>query len=311
MLVNQIFYHAITRKIIVAFGSLFSDVKVARKAVDNTCDFTANISGTTLTMTSLSSGQLRIGDSIEGNGIAEGTKIVAFITGRGSVGTYQLNITQSVSSRVLKAYSQQTISVPIAYAPKEKWLVRIEQDPNLTNHTYISLPRMSFEITGMAYDPSRKTNRASTITCGVDGEVSRMFSPVPYNIDMSLYVLSKTQEDALQIVEQILPYFSPEFTMSVKAVPEHNVIVDVPIILNSVSVQDDYDGDFQTRRFVTYTLNFTLKTMMFGPVSSGKIIKTIEVDVDQGSAASPKIMTTLNMLGDEETGNVTTTWTDN
>jgi hypothetical protein len=307
MLYNHIFYHAITRKIIVAFGSLFSDIKVARKATDATASFTGSISGTTLTVTSIPSGELRIGDLIEGTGVLDNTKITGFLTGLGKTGTYTVTPTQSLLSRQLQAYSAQTISVPIAYAPKEKWLVRIEQDPTLSNHTYISLPRLSFEITGISYDSSRKTNRNSVITCGDTNGVSRIFSPVPYNIEVTLYAISKTQEDGLQIVEQILPYFSPEFMMSVKAVPESNIIVDVPIILGGVSVQDDYDGDFQTRRFITYTMNFTLKTLFFGPVTEGKIINKVLVDLDKSPTET---YSSFEALGDEQTGEITEEWTE-
>jgi hypothetical protein len=107
-----------------------------------------------------------------------------------------------------------------------------------------------------------------------------MFAPVPYNIDISLYVLTKTQEDGMQVIEQILPYFTPEFTLSIKSVQDMNVVTDVPIVLTSVSVQDDYDGDFQTRRFVTYTLTFQLKVNLFGPVDSGKPITKVIAQVD-------------------------------
>lgn len=310
MLVNQIFYHAITRKIIVSFGSLFSDVKIFRKAVDPSFAFIGSITGNTLTVSSVQSGELGRGDLIEGEGVSDGTKVTALLSGRGGVGTYILNNSQTVGSSSLKAYANKTISVPIAYAPKEKWLVRIEQDPNLSNNTYISLPRLSFEITGLAYDPSRKTNRMSTISCGSGDadSVKKLFAPVPYNIDISLYAITKTQEDGLQIVEQILPYFSPEFTMSVKVVPENNIVVDVPIILNGVSVQDDYDGDFQTRRFVTYTMNFTLKTMFFGPSTSGKIINTALVDVNN---LDENVIASLNMSGDENTGVISHSWSEN
>lgn len=176
---------------------------------------------------------------------------------------------------------EQTVKVPVAYAPKEKWLVRLEQDPTLENQVYTTLPRISFEITGISYDPARKLNRMTQIACYTTASGStpdsykRMYAPVPYNIDISLYVLTKTQEDAMQIVEQILPYFTPEFTLSIRAVPELNVVTDVPIILNSVSAQDDYDGDFQTRRFVTYTLTFQMKVNLFGPVDSGGPIKKV------------------------------------
>lgn len=174
----------------------------------------------------------------------------------------------------------QRVQVPIAYAPKEKWLVRIEQDPTLENHVYTTLPRMSFEITGLSYDSNRKLNRMNQIACYKDGEYTKMYAPVPYNIDISLYVLTKTQEDGMQVVEQILPYFTPEFTLSIKSVQNMNVVTDVPIVLNSVSIQDDYDGDFQTRRFVIYTLTFQLKVNLFGPVDSGQPITKVNVDID-------------------------------
>jgi hypothetical protein len=174
----------------------------------------------------------------------------------------------------------QRLQVPLAYAPKEKWIVRIEQDPTLENHTYVSLPRMSFEILGYNYDPARKVNRMQQIKCGGgSGSVATMYTPVPYNIDMSLYILTKTQEDGLQIVEQILPTFTPEYTLTINAVPDMNVKIDVPIILNSVAVNDEYDGDFQTRRFVTHTLNFQMKVNLFGPISDKNVIDTVNANI--------------------------------
>lgn len=234
MLNNDIFYHGITRKIIVGFGSLFSDIRLKRENAD-----------------------------------------------------------KSVS---------QTIAVPIAYAPKEKWLVRIEQDTNLDNHTYASLPRLSFEITGMDYDPTRKVARTNYLTCS-DGtsNITKTYAPVPYNIEISLYILTKTQEDALQIVEQILPFFTPELTMSMKAIPNSNVITDVPVILNNVSITDEYDGDFSTRRFITYTLNFTLKANMFGPVTQNNIINKVMVNTAYAN---------LESIGDSSTGNISTSWNE-
>jgi hypothetical protein len=206
--------------------------------------------------------------------------------------------------------NNQTVIVPIAYAPKEKWIVRLEQDPDLTNHTYTTLPRISFEITGYSYDPTRKVNRMSKINCynGTDEKTS-MFAPVPYNIDITLYILTKTQEDALQILEQILPTFTPEYSLSIQAVPEMNVIQDIPVILNGVSVSDEYDGDFQTRRFVTHTLNFTIKTNIYGPISTQGIIKEIGVNVGTRSINDPEII--YNAVVDPETNEVTENWEDN
>lgn len=217
MLNNNVFYHGIIRKSIVAFGRLFSDIYIDRKE----------------------------GDSVTGTTV-------------------------------------QRLQIPLAYAPKEKWLVRLEQDPNLENHTYVSLPRMSFEIIGYNYDSSRKLNRMQQITCGKgSGAVSTVYTPVPYNIDLSLYVLTKTQEDGLQIIEQILPTFTPEYTLTVNVVPDMNLKIDVPVVLNSVAVMDEYDGDFQTRRFVTHTLNFQMKTNLFGPIANRNVIDTVNANVGQ------------------------------
>ena len=240
-MINNIFYHSITRKIIVGFGSLFSDIRFHRK---------------------------------------------------------------------LDGDNEQTIQVPISYAPKEKWIVRLEQDPTLENHVYTTLPRLSFEITGMSYDATRKTNRMNYITCGDGTSVSKVYSPVPYNIDISLYCLTKTQEDALQIVEQILPYFTPEYTMSIRGVVESNIIMDIPIILESVNIQDDYDGDFSQRRFVTYTMNFTLKANFYGPVTNGTIITNTLVDMQD--IKTNVLFEDYEAEANPATGTVTTdTWTIN
>lgn len=176
----------------------------------------------------------------------------------------------------------QRLQIPLAYAPKEKWIVRIDSDPTLENQTYTTLPRMSFEITGYSYDAARKVNRMNKITCGVGADaMTSLYTPVPYNIDISLYILTKTQEDGLQIIEQILPTFTPEYTLAIKTVDDMNIILDVPVVLNSISVQDDYDGDFQTRRFVTHTLTFTLKTSLFGALNSQNVINQVNANIGQ------------------------------
>lgn len=206
----------------------------------------------------------------------------------------------------------QRLHIPLAYAPKEKWIVRLEQDPDLENNTYISLPRMSFEIIGYAYDPTRKVNRMQQIKCGDgSGSVTTMRTPVPYNIDLSMYILTKTQEDGLQIIEQILPTFTPEYTMTINAVPDMNVKVDIPIILNSVAVADEYDGDFQTRRFVTHTLNFQMKINMFGPITGRNVIDTVNANIGENEDfSSPNRIYTAE--GDVTNATVNSeSWLDN
>lgn len=206
----------------------------------------------------------------------------------------------------------QVLKVPIAQAPKEKWIVRLDSDPTLENHTYITLPRMSFEITGINYDASRKLNRLNKLACfGDSASASFAHAPVPYNIEISLYVLSKTQEDGFQIVEQILPYFTPEFTLKVRSLDEMNVVTDIPIILNSVNLTDDYEGDFQTRRFVTWTLNFTLKLNLFGSVNSGGLITTSGITLGGDLLDSTIIESMHDLQVDAETQEILVNeWTE-
>lgn len=163
------------------------------------------------------------------------------------------------------------LKVPLAYGPTQKFLARLEQSPDLNKPVAITLPRMSFEFTGITYDPSRKVTTTQTflVKDPNDGkEVKKVFMPVPYNMQFELSIMSKINDDALQIIEQILPYFQPAYTLSVNLVEGINEKKDIPIILENVTMQDDYDGDFTTRRVLLYTLRFTAKTYLFGPTSS-------------------------------------------
>lgn len=181
----------------------------------------------------------------------------------------------------------QTISVPIAYGPKDKAIVRTDSDPTLDHHVYTTVPRLSFEILGYGYDSQRKTNKMGKITCQApDGSRTSMFSPAPYNVDISLYLLTKTTEDSFQVLEQILPLFTPEYSLSINAVPEFNVINNVPITLNSVSAEDDYDGSFEKRRFIVHTFNFTAKLNFFGGGTSQGYIKEVIVNVTENPSAT-------------------------
>ena len=177
----------------------------------------------------------------------------------------------------------QSIRVPLAYAPKEKFLARLDQQASLTDREFaITLPRMSFEISGISYDPSRKLTRVQkykTVKSGIDGKVMNFnYTPVPYNVSYNLYSFTASAEAGLQIVEQILPFFQPDFTVTVNAIPELNIKRDIPIVLNSVNYEDTYSGDFATRRAVIYTLSFTAKTYLFGPASTQKVIKNVQSD---------------------------------
>ena len=177
----------------------------------------------------------------------------------------------------------QRLKVPLSYSPKEKFLTRLEQQPNLANREMaVSLPRMGFEISGISYDPSRKLQRVGKLkkTHGSDaGQQYYQYNPVPYNISFNLYSFTATAEGGLQIVEQILPYFQPDYTVTINAIPEMGIKRDVPITLNSVNYEDTYDGAFTTRRAVNYTLGFTAKTYLYGPLHSSKVIKETQTDM--------------------------------
>ena len=176
----------------------------------------------------------------------------------------------------------QSMKVPLAYGPKEKFLVRLRADADLSSKVAITLPRIGFEIQNLAYDGTRKLSRVQKFKKVNTGNNTRtldtQFMPVPYNLDIVLYVLAKQSDDALQIVEQILPYFQPDYTITVNDMADMGIKRDVPIILNSISYEDNYQGDFEQRRALIYTMNFTCKFYLYGPVTSSNIIRTVQAD---------------------------------
>ena len=183
------------------------------------------------------------------------------------------------------------VKVPLAYGPTQKFLARIEQSPDLNKPSAITLPRMSFEFTGLTYDPSRKvtTTTAFTVKDPNDGsESKKTYMPVPYNMQFELSIMTKLNDDALQIVEQILPYFQPAYNLSVELVEAIREKRDVPVVLENITMQDDYEGDFSQRRVLLYTLRFTAKTYLFGPSSSATkdIIKKATVSYLTGTDLS-------------------------
>ena len=165
----------------------------------------------------------------------------------------------------------QEIRVPLAYGPTQKFLARLTQSPDLSKGTAITLPRMSFEFTGLTYDPTRKvtTTQQFSVKDPTSGEVSKKaYMPVPYNMQFELALMCKLNDDALQVTEQILPYFQPAYNLTIELVGDIKEKRDVPIILENITMQDDYEGDFTQRRVLLYTMRFTAKTYLFGPVST-------------------------------------------
>ena len=175
----------------------------------------------------------------------------------------------------------QTMKVPLAYGPRQKFLVRLREDADLTKQVAVTLPRLGFEITGLSYDPARKLNRVQKfrkVKGDNNKQLDTQYMPVPYNVDFELYVLSKQSDDALQIVEQILPYFQPDYTVTINDNTEMGTKRDIPIVLNGVTYEDDYEGDFTSRRSIIYRFSFTTKLYLYGPVTSSKVIKTVQID---------------------------------
>ena len=211
------FYHGITAKTIAAFGTIFNDIKIARK----------DAAGNTL----------------------------------------------------------NTTRVPLAYGPRFKWVARIDDQKNFNDpKTAIKLPRMSFEMTGVQYDTDAKLSKyAGTALRGSLGEeMGRDSYPLmyaPYEISTTLSIFAKTQEDGLQIVEQILPLFQPQYSVSIRYLDGLDKSFDLPITLEGVSLEDDYEGDYESRRVINYTMDFSMKVRYFGPVQDKAIIRTTDINM--------------------------------
>ena len=172
------------------------------------------------------------------------------------------------------------LKVPISYGPRQKFLARIQQQPELNKATQITLPRMSFEMNSITYDPSRKSGITQTFKAKDGEKIKKVFMPVPYNLGFELNILTKLQDDSLQIVEQILPFFQPGFTLTIDLADQIGEKRDVPMVLEDISFTDDYEGNFETRRALIYTLRFTAKTYMFGPIadSTDGLIRKVQLD---------------------------------
>lgn len=169
-------------------------------------------------------------------------------------------------SKGIDKVTKKIVNVPLAYANKEKFIVRLQQDPGLNEDAQITLPRMSYEIVGTEYDSARQLNKTNKILSIKNGKNVYSYSPVPYNLIFNLYSFTRTQEDNLQILEQIVPYFTPDMNLSIKIMQNPDVIQDCQFTLNSVSTDDSYDGGFEDRRYIITTYSFTLKMNYFGPL---------------------------------------------
>jgi hypothetical protein len=225
---SEPFYHASTKKIVAAFGSLFNNISIVRYDSNNN--------------------------------------------------------------------EQQRVKIPLAYGPREKYLVRQDDDKALSKGTAITLPRMSFEITGFKYDGSRKLNtlQRQVKPTSAPGTARRQYQPVPYNLTIDLAILSKYMDDANQILEQILPWFTPDYTLTIKLIPELELNDDISINLDSVNYADNYTDDWKERREIIYTLSFTIKTLYYGPIKDKPIITKSQVDthIAIGDLSDPDVLAT-------------------
>ena len=212
--------------------------------------------------------------------------------------------------KVVDGQVMEVEKVPLAYGPKQKFLYRLQGNPTDGKKVAITMPRMYFEMTGIDYDASRKTpatQKYKTVINDEGNEVRTQYVPVPYNISFEVGILAKSQDDGLQILEQILPFFQPSFSMSLKFIPDMDEVRDVAVVLNNVDFEDDWEDDFTTRRSITYSMQFTCKSYIYGPytkadvIRKSRIIETIgDTNVNKRHVElsyTPKAKTDINQDG--------------
>jgi hypothetical protein len=212
--------------------------------------------------------------------------------------------------KIVDGQVMEVEKVPLAYGPKQKFLYRLQGNPTDGRKVAITMPRMYFEMTGIDYDPSRKTpatQKYKTVINDEGNEVRTQYVPVPYNISFEVGILAKSQDDGLQILEQILPFFQPSFSMSLKFIPDMDEVRDVAVVLNNVDFEDDWEDDFTTRRSITYSMQFTCKSYIYGPytkadvIRKSRIIETIgDTNVNKRHVElsyTPKAKTDINQDG--------------
>ena len=212
--------------------------------------------------------------------------------------------------KIVDGQVKETEKVPLAYGPKQKFLYRLQGNPTDGRKVAITMPRMYFEMTGIDYDASRKTpatQKYKTVINDEGNEVRTQYVPVPYNISFEVGILAKSQDDGLQILEQILPFFQPSFSMSIKFIPDMDEVRDVAIVLNNVDFEDDWEDDFTTRRSITYSMQFTAKSYIYGPYTKADVIRKSRIIETIGDTAvnkrhvelsyTPKAKTDINQDG--------------
>ena len=196
----------------------------------------------------------------------------------------------NIELRRVASGKTEVMKVPLAYGPRQKFLERLRQVGLNKTSTQITLPRLSFEIQGFNYDATRKVSPTQYIrNTQSDGKEFKSFMPIPYNLNFELAIMAKNQDDGLQILEQILPYFQPSFNITLNLVPTMDELRDYPVTLTSIDYEDVYEGDYDTRRTLVYTLQFVAKTYLYGPVQdkSGEIIKKAIVDYTADTKNAP------------------------
>ena len=229
-----------------------------------------------------------------------------------------------VSRKTTAGVVDKRIKVPISYSPRDKLLARIETDPSLRKPDAVSLPRMGFEMTSMTYAGERKLSTIKKFTAaGTNGNNRTiMYAPVPYDVNFQLSIMVKNAEDGTQILEQILPFFTPEWTNTVQLIDDMDIKLDIPLVLLSVSSDDTYEGDFETRRALIWTLDFTMKCYFFGPTKTKKLIKLANVNffidgfdtaigssntVQERVTIQPGLIPTANLAGTISSANLVVT----
>ena len=193
-----------------------------------------------------------------------------------------INVVRRDASDVIK----EQIKVPIAYSPRDRWILRLRRARGVSGTdeaVAMSLPRMGFDLTGITYDGTRKLNTLGQVysanTAAGTSTLMKQYNPVPYNFDFSLYSMVSNAEDGAQIFEQIVPFFTPEFTVTVNLIPSMNIAPDVTMVMNGVTIEDNYEGDFQATREIIWTLTFTMKGYIYPDVKTGSVVKTVIVNL--------------------------------